>query len=769
MSEANEAFRRKLLAIFADEAREHLQQIDTALLALEQGAPGTRDALVEPVLKTLHTLKGAARAVDLGELERLCHALEGTLVALGATSGALRAADFDKLLKAVSLARELTGAPGGRVRNQASALCLQLDQLAAELAGSGAEAHGDAPVAPPPTAGNSPPNMHTVVAAKAGTHAELAITEPSSDPVSSAWVPAFAGSTGGAANADADATGDLAPQEVPASLAPDHTRTELVRVDAAQLDAIRAEAETLLASELSLKHQIGELRALATAVGEARGAAPGGAGFELQCERLAQRLDASCGALTATRGRLMGAILETALVPFAAALDELPALVRSLERSRGREVALEIDGDGVLVDRRVIGLVREALIHLVTNAVDHGIEPAPARLAAGKRAAGVLRVSASQRDARQLLVRVSDDGAGIDAEALARAAARLAGTDAAALGQLDGRARLALALRAGVSTREQVTEVSGRGMGLAIVADKVAAAGGELSIDSEPGLGSAFSLLLPVYVASVRALVVSAAGLRYVAPLDALDAVRALAPGDIGTVGQRETLVVDGRVLPLVRLATLFGGAAAVPDAPAVALIARGGEREFALLADAIVAEQDVLPKRLGPLLRRVRYFTGAAQLGDGCLVPVLGLDDIARHGMGPAAAPQETAAAGGTARRVLVAEDSITSRLLLKHILESAGCEVETAADGLDALSKLRQGRFDAVVSDVEMPHMDGLALTAAIRANAATADLPVILVTSLQTPAERERGLRAGADAYLTKGAFDQDQLLAALRRLA
>jgi two-component system chemotaxis sensor kinase CheA len=741
MSEANEAFRRKLLAIFADEAREHLQQIDAALLALEQGAPGARAALVEPVLKTLHTLKGAARAVDLGELERLCHALEGALVAAG---GALGAADFDKLYKAVTLARELTGAPGGRVRNQASALCLQLDQLASGRAARGADPPGVAqptPVTPPaPEAG-----VPAAPAPDAAAHTDAPDVSPD---------------------------GDLA-QQAPANAAPEHARSELVRVEAGQLDAIRAEAETLLASELGLKHQIGELRALAAALGAAR-RAPSGAAlapFELQCERLAQALDAGCGALGATRGRLMGAILETALVPFAAALDELPALVRNLERSRERAVALEIGGDGVLVDRRIVGLIREALIHLVTNAVDHGIEAAPARLAAGKRAAGALRVSATQRDARQLLVRVSDDGAGIDTEALARAAARLAGADAGALGQLDRRARLALALRAGVSTREQVSEVSGRGMGLAIVADKVAAVGGELSIDSAPGLGTTFSLLLPVSVASVRALVVSAAGLRYVVPLDALDAVRALAPGDIGTVGQRETLVVDGRVLPLVRLATLFGGAAAAPGAPAVALIARGGERGFALLADAILAEQDVLPKRLGPLLRRVRYFTGAALLGDGSLVPVLGLDDIGHHGMATAAAPPAASANGGagSARRVLVAEDSITSRLLLKHILEGAGCEVETAVDGLDALSKLRQGRFDAVVSDVEMPQLDGLGLTAAIRANAATADLPVILVTSLQTPAERERGLHAGADAYLTKGAFDQDQLLAALRRLA
>jgi two-component system chemotaxis sensor kinase CheA len=306
-------------------------------------------------------------------------------------------------------------------------------------------------------------------------------------------------------------------------------------------------------------------------------------------------------------------------------------------------------------------------------------------------------------------------------------------------------------------------------MGLAIVAEKVAAVGGELAIHSVPGQGSSFEMLLPLGVASVRVLVVTAGGLRYAVPLDALDAVRAPGAGEIDTVGQCATLAVDGRLLPLVRLAALFGAAGAA-GAPGVALIARSGERPFALLVDAIVAEQDVLQKRLGPLLRRVRWFSGAAQLGDGSLVPVLALDDIARHGLGaaqPRALAQASAAAA--ARRVLVAEDSITSRLLLKHILEGAGCEVETAADGIEALSKLRLGRFDAIVSDVEMPHLDGLQLTAAIRADPASAALPVILLTSRHSPDERAQGLLAGADAYFAKGAFDQDQLLAALARLA
>jgi two-component system chemotaxis sensor kinase CheA len=329
--------------------------------------------------------------------------------------------------------------------------------------------------------------------------------------------------------------------------------------------------------------------------------------------------------------------------------------------------------------------------------------------------------------------------------------------------------RLQLALRAGVTTRSEVTPVSGRGMGLAIVADKVAAAGGQIMVGTAPGAGASFELLLPVGVASLRALVVESAGARYAVPLAGLESVRSAAHAAIRTVEGRETVLADGRVLPLVRLAELFGKARTAADGePGVVIVARAGGQAFGMLADAIVAEQDVLPKRLGPLLRRVRYFSGAAQLGDGTLAPVIALEDIAGHGLaGARAAPAaEPAAAAG--RRVLVVEDSITSRLLLKHILEGAGCSVDTAADGLDALSRLRGARYDVVVSDVEMPNMDGLALTASIRANPATAELPVILVTSLQTPEQREAGLRAGADAYFTKGSFDQDRLLATVRRV-
>ncbi|SDD69649.1 two-component system, chemotaxis family, sensor kinase CheA [Massilia sp. PDC64] len=715
----DEAFRERLRAIFGEEAREHLAQIDVGLVALEQAGAGQRDALFERLLKVLHTLKGAARTVDELELERLCHALESMLGAARATGTGATAEQFDLLHRAAAAARQVVDTPGLRSRKVAGMLAAQVDAAAGEMPSQ--PAPPPVPAAPP--APEAPPEV-----------------------------------------------------EVPAAGAPpddaeQNRADERIRVDGRCIDSIRAHAEALLPVELKLRHHVEELRALAAGIATRRREGPAAfddeaVRIELACTQLATGLENTGKELHGVRARLFEAVLETALVPAAAAFGELPALVRNLARGRGKQVRLETLGADVDLDRRVLGVVREALIHLVTNAVDHGIETPDQRTRVGKDPAGRIEIAVTQRDARMVCVHVRDDGTGIDTDAVARRA----GVDGAELAQMSEQQRLQLALRAGVSTRTEVTSVSGRGVGLAIVADKVAAAGGQLVVGTVPGAGASFELLLPVGVASLRALVVEVDGSRYALPLAGLEAVRSAAQADVRTVEGRETVLVGGRVLPLVRLGALFGtvrpGAGA---AEGVVIAAHAGGHAFGLLVDAIVAEQDLLPKALGPLLRRVRWFSGAAQLGDGTLAPVIALDDVAGRGLAGTAAVAVAPAPAAGPRKVLVVEDSVTSRLLLKHILEGAGYAVDTAVDGLDAQSRLRTGRYDVVVSDIEMPNMDGLALTASIRATPATAELPVILVTSLQTPEQREAGLRAGADAYFTKGTFDQDRLLATVRRVA
>jgi two-component system chemotaxis sensor kinase CheA len=734
-------FQQRLRAIFGEEAREHLAQIDAALVALEQADEPQRAPFIEQAMKALHTLKGAARAVDERELERLCHALESVLVATRESRAPASAEQFDGMHLAAGAAREVVDAPGPRSRKRAALLAGNLDAITQQLSAAPDSAPMPAPPQPAPSLDGEagPADSAARQEAEPQQEAGEAQGEPNGEP-------------GG-----------------------DEGAGERIRVDGRSIDAIRAQAEALLPVELKLRHHVEELRALAAAMASRRRDTEAGAGgpdstsFELACDRLATGLERTGKELHAVRARLFDAALETALVPSAMALDELPALVRNLARGHDKQVRLETHGAGVEIDRRVLGVVREALIHLVTNAVDHGIELPALRAAAGKDPVGRIEIAVTQHDARTVALRVSDDGAGIDAEAVAQAAGRRLGLDQAALSQMSEAQKLQLALRDGVSTRSEVTPVSGRGVGLAIVADKVAAAGGQVLVRSAPGAGAFFELLLPVGVASLRALVVEVDGARYAVPLSGLESVRSAAQAEIRTVEGMETLLADRRVLPLVRLGALFGTAGPARDAePGVVIVARAGDQAFGMLADAIVAEQDVLPKRLGPMLRRVRWFSGAAQLGDGTLAPVIALEDIAGHGFGAVRAKPAGEAAAKSVKRVLVAEDSVTSRLLLKHLLEGAGWSVDTAVDGLDALSRLRNARYDVVVSDVEMPHMDGLALTASIRANPATAELPVILVTSLQTPEQREAGLRAGADAYFTKGSFDQDRLLATVRRV-
>lgn len=753
----NKEFLRTLQATFRTEAEEHLSGIVSDIVRLEQSG-GAEKGLVERILKTLHTLKGAARAVNLSEMETLCHAAESVFSAIRTSGRVLDAEQFDLLHQTGSVAHQLLDQPSGRARNQAAALIGRLNRLSMDM--SAGKTQKDVLSSPPPPA----------VEALPAEDDDRGIVHEGSD-----------------------ASATSVAVEVPAAV-----KTDVIRVHGKHLDAIRYQAEELLSVELGLQHHINDLLNLADLMTEQRerlqlaesGAVPAvkkrqtrlstqlpendattDASVERQCRRLASALSRTRRHFVLTRSKLLDALLETALVPFASALDQLPGLVRNLARSRGKQALLDIQDNGIQIDRRILDIVRETLIHLVTNAVDHGIEPVVARLAGGKPAAGTIRIRVAQRSSDRVSVTVADDGAGIDVVGVASAAVSGGSVSGDRLAGLDDRQQLNLALQAGISTTTQVTEVSGRGMGLTIVAEKVAAVGGDLSIDNFPGAGCTFELLLPVRLATLRGLVVRVQGALFVFPLTGMEAVRALKEGDVQTVENRETLLFAGRVVPAIRLGRLLGVGSPDPSTTeSVAVIARAAGNTFALLVDEILSEQEVLPKSLGKQLRRVRCITGATQLGDGSLVPILGLEDIARYGLavgasGSVAAPRFDAA---TVKRVLVVEDSITSRLLLKHILEGAGYQVETAVDGLDALSRMRQDDFDAVVSDVEMPQLDGLALTERIRANPKTEGLPVILVTSLQSQEEKERGLLAGADAYVVKGAFDQDNLLKTIRRL-
>jgi two-component system chemotaxis sensor kinase CheA len=369
-------------------------------------------------------------------------------------------------------------------------------------------------------------------------------------------------------------------------------------------------------------------------------------------------------------------------------------------------------------------------------------------------------------------ITLSDDGKGIDPERLRASAMKSGLLEAEEVRALTDEEALMLIFQSGLSTSPIITDISGRGLGMAIVREGVESLGGKISLSSLPEKGTRFTLSLPVTLATFRGVIVREWGQQFVIPTACVRRAARVRRSDIRTVENRETVSLDGMPHALVRLGSLLGMAepADRTEKDVLPVVAAGtGDSIVAFVVDGVLNEQEVLLKPLGGILKRVRNVGGVTVLGSGKVVPVLHCGDLVKSALkGTVRSLSAQGEAGEAPPAVLVAEDSITSRALLKNILTAAGYAVHTAADGQEAWETLSRGEISLVVSDVEMPGMNGFELTSKIRSEERLSDLPVILVTSLESAEDRERGVVAGADAYIVKSDFDQGALLDVIRRL-
>jgi two-component system chemotaxis sensor kinase CheA len=459
------------------------------------------------------------------------------------------------------------------------------------------------------------------------------------------------------------------------------------------------------------------------------------------------------------------------MVPFSTLLESFPKLVRDLCRDCRKEADLTIAGSDIEADRRVLEEMKDPLIHLVRNCVDHGIETPKQREARGKPARATITIAICPKSADKVEIVVADDGAGVDIQKVRAVALKLGVISPEDTQQMDDQQSALLVFKSGVSTSPMITEVSGRGLGLAIVREKVEKVGGSVSVETQMGIGTTFRLLLPLTLARFRGVLVRAGENLFVLPTHSVQRVFRLGQDEIKSAENRETIQVDGRVASAVRLSDVLqvGRGNMAPDPKRkvpVLLLAWAGD-EIAFLVDEILDEREVLVKSLGRQMPRVHNIAGATLLETGKVLPVLNVADLMRSaiGMTPVTTRHE---AESVPKSILVAEDSITARTLLKNILQSAGYRVKTAVDGAEALGFLAGESFDLVVSDVEMPRMSGFDLTAKIRADKRLHSLPLVLVTALESRQDRERGADVGANAYIVKSSFDQGNLLEVVRRL-
>jgi two-component system chemotaxis sensor kinase CheA len=481
--------------------------------------------------------------------------------------------------------------------------------------------------------------------------------------------------------------------------------------------------------------------------------------------------------LTRALESLQERTLQARMVPFGTIAEPLRRAVRDLARSLGKSVELDLRGQETELDRGVLEQVADPLLHLVRNAIDHGIEPPEARRAAGKPAKGTVRVHAMQLGS-EVVVTVADDGRGID---LGRVRERAGASGDSLDGVGDSEALYAI-FRSGLSTAATVSDVSGRGVGLDVVRTSLAAVRGRVEVHSEPGAGSEFRLSVPITLAVLPCLLVEAAGRRFAIPMHSVVSAEAAGWAEDWVEGQVVIRVRD-QILPVSDLAVTLDGAAPpeplAGDRPAVVVASL--TRRHAFRVDALLGRRNLVVKDLGRLLPRLSLLAGAALEPDGSILLVLdvsGLVDRARwiRSAGGAAGASRAAPAEAPAGlpepagppSVLVVDDTAVVRELERSILEEAGYRVRTARDGREALATLTGDPPDLVVTDVDMPYLDGLELTRSIRADPRLAGLPVVVVTSKAAEADRRRAMDAGADAYLVKGELDQRSLLEVAGRL-
>jgi two-component system chemotaxis sensor kinase CheA len=724
----------RLRGVFLIELDEQARLLSATLVELERDPSNIE--LIKAVFRVAHTLKGAARAVSVSPIERMCHSLESMLTpardqrlrlgpehlsVLFAASDALADA-ADKMSRGESLDE-----PG-------------LVEIARRAASPSSEAPPRSPAVPSGLA--VPPSP-----AKREARDELRPERPT-EPVA----PSIR----------------LAAEKLDYVLAAtDDLRMVIGRIGAqtGAIDALEDRALRLTREWRSLSSRVRQSAAAGAdpAVGEAlRAVEELLAPLARQVNRVAtmsadaRRQLGQAGAEVSDRARRLR------MRPFQEICEALPRAARDVASERRREVEVRITGGDVEADRAILDALRDPLLHLVRNAVDHGIEDPDRRVAAGKPRTGIVRVAAEVR-AHQLVATVGDDGAGIAIPAL-RATLGLSAN-------VDDRDVVARMFQSGVTSRREATAISGRGVGLDLVRTALERIGGTVTVDWRPGEGTTFVMHCPLTLAAIRAVLVGVGAHSFAVPLTHVTRLMRFRRDALRQAEGRAVLPVDGGVVPIVRLSALLGPP--FVDAPfpemICAILLESLGRRLVLVVDALLDEREITVRGVEHGDTSV-LLSGATVLADRGVAPVLNVAAIveASANRGRETLPAgDDAATAGRRSTILVADDSITTRVLEQSMLEAAGYEVFSAVDGRDAWHILEDRAVDLVVSDIEMPGMDGIALCRMIRSSPRMARLPVILVTALEQEAQRAAGLAAGADAYIGKSTFDQRTLLDVVRQ--
>jgi len=791
---------RQLRALFKVEAAEHIQAMNRDLLALERNpAEKERIALLEEIFREAHSLKGAAGAADIGEVEATAHRLESVFGAAKDGEIELTPDLCDVLydgIDAVSIVVEaaLEDRPHG----------LDLPDLFARL--DAAEEGQITPIAErrPEAAslaieGRMPPEVEYREQEAMGGELPL-LVEPTTP------------------------TPTIMPQPRPKPQSPRATPVveETIRVATGKLDALMAQAGELLVAGLKIGQRLQEVGEISHTIedwnrewlkirAEYSHLLQSDGHKELrsllkflhlnqqrlktlttQTSDLWRGFSRDALHLSRVTTDLGEEVMKVRMLPVSTVFDLLPRMVRDLTREKGKQVDLHIEGGETELDRKVLEEIKDPLIHLLRNCVDHGIEIPEDRLKAGKPPHGTIAMAAFQKGGH-IVIKAIDDGAGINVEKVKKKALQANLISPEDMETMSDDEAIQLIFVSGLTTTSVVTATSGRGVGMDVVRKNIESLHGHVDVDSVFGEGTTFTLTLPLTLATTQELLVQVGDQTFGIPISSVERIQRIQQQDIRMVEGKEAILVDSDPVSLVYLASVLelplqeeklSSNDKMNKIPVVIL--RATKRRVAFLVDGVVGQQESVVKSLGTQLSRVRNVAGATILGTGQVIMTLNPTDLiksARGAGGRRLVTARTSPSAGSGRgqaqekemeaevkrqTILVVDDASTIRNLEKNILEMAGYDVKVATDGVEALSILQSNSCDLIVSDVLMPRMDGFELTTSVRKDPEIGELPIILVTALESQKDKERGLEVGADAYIIKSTFDQTNLLQTIEQL-
>ncbi len=467
-------------------------------------------------------------------------------------------------------------------------------------------------------------------------------------------------------------------------------------------------------------------------------------------------------------------IKKARMLPFHAAVEVMPRMVRDLAKEEGKNVRLEIEGGEVELDKNILEKIKDPLIHLIRNAVDHGIEPPEERKKKGKPLEGVIAIRALQQG-DSIIIDIEDDGNGIQSELIKKVALKRKFLTARQLEKMTEHQILDIIFQPGFSTSKILTDVSGRGVGMDVVRSNIENLKGIVKVNSIPGEGTVFTVKLPLTMVTLQTLKVQVKDEIFSIPTPSVETTLEISPEQIFTIEGQEAISYNNRPIPVARMEEILDFSldeeAADGDGKRPAVVLGSAEKQVAFLVNKLLGEDVVVAKALGSHLERVKNISGATILGNGEVSLILNISDLiesAQHKTLKKRGARLPKTQEDKKKTILVIEDSITTRTLEISILESAGYQVVAATDGQDGYSKLMKEEFDLIVTDVQMPNMDGFSFTMKVKSNSKYQHIPVILLTSLESPEEKKQGIEVGADAYIVKSAFDQNSMLDTIKRL-